>query len=145
MPSRRIAAPLTWLLAAALLAAGCTSGTEPEPAPSPSPTPSPSDPATAEPEPVTLDLAVYGDARLRDAWKELAEAYTAAYPHAEVEVTARRTAERALEDRADEALTGDLPDVFLVPSEAAPALSDADAVAPVDGLLAERGVVVGDT
>jgi multiple sugar transport system substrate-binding protein len=50
-----------------------------------------------------------------------------------------------LADRADEALTGDLPDVFLVPSEAAPALSANDVVAPVDELLAQRGVVFGDT
>lgn len=145
MPSRRLTAALSGLLAAALLTAGCTADTGPEPSPAPSPTPSTTDAATAEPDPVTLRLGVYGDRELRDAWQELADAYTAARPHATVEVTARRTAERALEDRAEERLGGTLPDVFLVPSEAAPVLSEVDAVAPVDELLAERGVVFGDT
>lgn len=151
MPSRSPAGPLprplaATLLAATLLAAGCTADSRPEPVRSPSPTSSPaSESATAEPEPVTLELGVYGDASLRDAWRGLAASYTAAYPHATVEVIARRTAERALEDRAAEALTGDLPEVFLVPSEAAPALSTGDVVAPVDELLARRGVVFGDT
>ena len=144
VPSRRLA-PLAGLLAAAMLVTGCTAGDDPEPAPSPSASPTSSDATTAEPEPVTLELGVYGDAPLRAAWRQIAEAYTAAYPHVTVEVTARRTAERALEDRADEALTGELPDVFLVPSEAAPALSETDVVAPVDELLAERGIVFGDT
>lgn len=148
MPSRRLTAPLPWLLAAALVATGCTADTDPDPAPSPSASVSASgstDAATAEPDPVTLELGVYGDAPVLEAWQELAESYTAAYPHATVEVTARRTADRALQDRADEAATGDLPDLFLVPSEAAPRLSATDAVAPVDELLAERGVVFGDT
>ena len=148
MPSRRLAAPLPWLLVAAVLATACTADTEPDPAPSPSASGSPTgstDAATAEPDPVTLELGVYGDASLREAWQELAESYTAAYPHATIEVTARRTAEQAVEDRADEAVTGNLPDVFLVPSEAAPRLSATDVVAPVDELLAERGVVFGDT
>ena len=145
MPSRRPTAPLPWLLAAALLVTGCTADTEPDPGPSPSATPTTSEAATAEPDPVTLELGVYGDAALRDAWRELAESYTAAYPHATVEVTAHRTAERALQERGAEAVTGDLPDVFLVPSEAAPRLSAEDVVAPVDELLAERGVVFGDT
>lgn len=145
MPSRRLTTPLRWLLAVAVLASGCTTGAEPEAAPSPSLTPSSSDATGTAPEPVTLRLGVYGDRSLREAWRELAQAYTAAYPHATVEVAARGTAERALEDRAAEALAGTLPDVFLIPSEAAPALSATDVVAPVDELLAERGVLFGDT
>ncbi len=145
MPSRRPPTPLPWLLAAALLVAGCTADTEPDPAPPVSSAPTPSETATAEPEPVTLELGVYGDAALRDAWKQLAESYTAEYPHATVDVTTHRTAERAMQARAADAVTGNLPDVFLVPSEAAPRLSADDVVAPVDELLAERGVVFGDT
>lgn len=149
MSPRRLTAPLPWLLAAVVLASGCTADTaDPGPGPSPGATPSSPDPTgstTDEPDPVTLELGVYGDAALRDAWQELAESYTAAYPHATIEVTARRTAQRAQQDRAQELATGDLPDVFLIPSEAAPRLSVLDAVAPVDQLLAERGVVFGDT
>lgn len=145
MPSRRLAAPLPGLVAAALLATGCTAESEPEPGPSPSPTPTATATATAQPDPVTLRLGVYGDRSLREAWRELAASYTAAYPHVTVEVSSRRTAERSLQDRADEVVGGTLPDVFLVPSEAAPALSAADVVEPVDELLAERGVVFGDT
>ena len=144
MPSRRPLAPLAWLVAA-LLVTGCTGQTDPDPAPSPSPTASPSDATTPPAEPVTLRLAVYGDPVVRDAWAQLAASYTAAHPTVTVEVTARRTEERAVQDRVEEVAAGTLPDVFLVPSELAPKLSAADAVAPVDELLGERGVVFGDT
>lgn len=142
-PSRRVVAAVGLAL---VLASGCTSGAGPDQASPSSPPPTGSqgsDAATADPDPVTLRLGVYGDRSLRAAWRELADRYTAAYPHVTLEVTARRTAEEAMADREQEAPSA-LPDVFLVPSEAAPALSTADLVAPVDQLLAERGVVFGD-
>lgn len=145
MPSRRLATLVCALLGCGLLVSGCTTGSDPQP--SPTPTATSTDPALTDPDPdpVTLRLGVYGDRSLRAAWQRLADTYTATYPHVTLEVTARATAERALADRADEARGGTLPDIFLVPSEAAPALSAADLVAPVDELLAQRGVVFGDT
>ena len=127
-----------------LVAVGCTTSSS-----DPEPTPAPSTPATSSApdptSPVTLQLAVHGDATLRDAYRELARTYTAQNPSVTVEVRSSRTEEQAAA-RLDQAFaSGDAPDLFVSSSERIPALVNTGRLQPVDQLLESRGVLFGDS
>ncbi len=80
---------------------------------------------------------------MREAYEKLAQVYSNEHPEVSVTVEPRPSME-ALSQLGDSAATLDAPDLFVVPHEEIPGLSSADAVTPVDELLATRGVTFGD-
>ncbi|HET6651223.1 MAG TPA: extracellular solute-binding protein [Nocardioides sp.] len=134
-------------LVACAVVAGCTAGTDPggSSSPSPSPTTTEGGSGPTSSDPVTLRLAVYGDAAVRRAWDELAEAFTNANPDIAVEVEHSRTEERAGEKVQAQFAAGDAPDVFVASNAQVAGLAAADQVQPVDQMLEQRGIEFGDS
>lgn len=116
---------------------GCTTA-DPEPGAAPSPSPVTS--SSPAPESVEITLGVYGPQGSMEAYDELAEVFTAEFPHVSVEV--------ARYDDADEVVAAagspTAPDVFLMDHDHLPRLVEDALVQPVDGLLEARQVDFGD-
>ena len=126
-----------------LVAAACTSPTQPGPTPTDTPT-SAVTAASTPTGPVTLRFAVYGTPDVLAAYRQIAKTYTTEHPGVTVKVEAAADAVTA-EDDLDRAFdAGTPPDLFLTRQTMLSTLVADGRVQPVDELLEQRGVQFGD-
>ena len=138
---RRAVALVAGVVLSAVVA-GCTGGTverrDGTTSVSPSVTPS------SSPDPVQLSFAVYGPEVSIKAYQELADAFTAKYPHVTVDVSSSPSAELAMAQVRARTAGGAAPDVFLADHDHLPELVEEKMIQPVNSLLEARQVDFGD-
>ncbi|MCW2866093.1 MAG: hypothetical protein JWR20_281 [Marmoricola sp.] len=132
---RRGIAGVAGLVAAVLVAAGCSSGAGATPKPSPS--------ASAS-APTTVTLAVYGARPVLDTYRSLAAAFTRKHPGTVVKVLTYATHDEAVAALQEARAAGDPPDLFLADHGDLGQLEQDKALRRVDDLLSEREVDFGD-
>jgi multiple sugar transport system substrate-binding protein len=125
------------VVAALVVAAACSSGTQPTVIKTTTATPSPAGPTL-------LTFAVYGPPQVVTAYTKIAADFSAEHPDTVVNVRPYDTREQADEALAQQRQAGTAPDAFLASLDDLPDLVETKAVRQLDELLGERHVDFGD-
>jgi multiple sugar transport system substrate-binding protein len=133
---RRGAGVLAAVLSVLLVAAGCTSDSNPRPKPDPTPAS-----ASRPHKPVALTFGVFGPPAEVDAFRGVVDAYNAVSDDSHVTVRAW-SSHAALRAALESGQA--VPDVFLASRNDLAWLREQQLTQPVDNLLDERGVDFGD-